>query len=248
MPATDKEMSTTFSLSYFFVDGTKQQTNIMLPLNYQSRYKFDNLEQITYKLQSYEESNLVLELGSESRNIEFTAAVTNSGKTQNLKSGEKLSFTDVEGEITIAISNPDPGKGYVFRLKASSIGKTIIKPIYPMLSSFSEECSIENEDSACYYSIDITPDMDYKHLFFFVPESEDIYISIQEFDYGYIEEDVFEKLKFQSEEISKSIGSFIEYLHNTEIKGLKYKKPEKSWNLKSWNLKSWNLKSEIFKY
>ena len=48
------------------------------------------------------------------------------------------------------------------------------------------------------------------------------------FDYGYIEEDVFEKLKFQSEEISKSIGSFIEYLHNTEIKGLKYKKPEKS--------------------
>jgi len=48
------------------------------------------------------------------------------------------------------------------------------------------------------------------------------------FDYGYIEEDVFEKLKFQSEEISKSIGSFIEYLQNTEIKGLKYKKPEKS--------------------
>ena len=56
-----------------------------------------------------------------------------------------------------------------------------------MLSSFSEECSIENKDSACYYSIDITPDMDYKHLFFFVPESEDIYISIQEFNYGYIE-------------------------------------------------------------
>ena len=45
------------------------------------------------------------------------------------------------------------------------------------------------------------------------------------FDYGYIEENVFEKLKFQSEEISKSIGSFIEYLQNTEIKGLKYKKP-----------------------
>ena len=185
MPATDKEMSTTFSLSYFFVDGTKQQTNIMLPLNYQSRYKFDNLEQITYKLQSYEESNLVLELASESRNIEFTATVTNSGITQNLKSGEKLSFTDVEGEITIAISNP--GKDSVLRLKASSIGKIIIKPIYPMLSSFSEECSIENKDSACYYSIDITPDMDYKHLFFFVPESEEIYISIQEFDYGYIE-------------------------------------------------------------
>ena len=44
------------------------------------------------------------------------------------------------------------------------------------------------------------------------------------FDYGYLEEDVFEKLKLQSEEISKSISSFIEYLQNTEIKGIKYKK------------------------
>ena len=48
------------------------------------------------------------------------------------------------------------------------------------------------------------------------------------FDYGYLEEDLFEKLKFQSEEISKSISSFIDYLQNTEIKGLKYKKPDKS--------------------
>ena len=48
------------------------------------------------------------------------------------------------------------------------------------------------------------------------------------YDYGYLEEELFEKLKFQSEEISKSISSFIEYLQNTEIKGLKYKKPDKS--------------------
>ena len=48
------------------------------------------------------------------------------------------------------------------------------------------------------------------------------------FDYGYLEEEVFEKLKYQSEEISKSISSFIEYLQNTEIKGLKYKKPDNS--------------------
>ena len=46
------------------------------------------------------------------------------------------------------------------------------------------------------------------------------------YDYGYIEKDVFEKLKFLSEEISKSISSFIEYLQTTEIKGLKYKKPD----------------------
>ncbi len=48
------------------------------------------------------------------------------------------------------------------------------------------------------------------------------------FDYGYLDEDVFEKLKFQSEEISKSISSFIEYLQSTEIKGLKYKKTNQS--------------------
>ena len=180
MPVTDKEMSTTFSLNYFYVDGTKQQTNIMLPLNYQSRYKFGNLDQITYKLQSYEKSNLVLELSSESKNTEFIASVTNPAK--QLKSGEKLIITNVEGQITISI--PNPGQDTVYRLKASSIGKTV--NIYPLLSSFSEECLIENKD-ACYYSIDITPDMDYKHLFFFVPESEDIYMSIQEFNYGYIE-------------------------------------------------------------
>ena len=46
------------------------------------------------------------------------------------------------------------------------------------------------------------------------------------YDYGYLEEDVFEKLKAQSEEISKSISSFIEYLQTTEIKGLKYKRPD----------------------
>ena len=44
------------------------------------------------------------------------------------------------------------------------------------------------------------------------------------FDYGYLDEEIFQQLRIQSEEISKSISSFIEYLQNTEIKGLKYKK------------------------
>ena len=39
-------------------------------------------------------------------------------------------------------------------------------------------------------------------------------------------EDTFEELKNQSVEISQSISNFIEYLQNTEIKGLKYKKPD----------------------
>ncbi len=43
------------------------------------------------------------------------------------------------------------------------------------------------------------------------------------FDYGFISEKQFEEVKSLSEEISKSINSFIDYLSNTEIKGTKFK-------------------------
>jgi len=43
------------------------------------------------------------------------------------------------------------------------------------------------------------------------------------FDYGFISEKQFEEMKSLSEEISKSINSFIDYLNNTEIKGTKFK-------------------------
>lgn len=43
------------------------------------------------------------------------------------------------------------------------------------------------------------------------------------FDYGFISEKQFEEIKLLSEEISKSINSFIDYLNNTEIKGTKFK-------------------------
>ena len=186
MPKTDNDISTTFSLNYFLVDESNtQKTDIILPLNYQSHYKFDNLEKITYTLWSYDKSNLVLELASESPNIEFTATVTNSGKTQELKSGGKLSFTDAEGEIKILI--PNPGKNSIYKIKSSSIGKQLNSQIYPILSSFSEECSIVDKNSACYYLIDKTPDMSHNHFAFFVPESEDIHISIQELDLGFAE-------------------------------------------------------------
>ncbi len=44
------------------------------------------------------------------------------------------------------------------------------------------------------------------------------------YDYGFLDEITFEELKNQSVEISQSISNFIDYLQNTEIKGLKYKK------------------------
>lgn len=43
------------------------------------------------------------------------------------------------------------------------------------------------------------------------------------FDYGFLPEDKFDALKLQSEEISKSISSFIDYLQTSDIKGVKFK-------------------------
>ena len=43
------------------------------------------------------------------------------------------------------------------------------------------------------------------------------------FDYGFLPEEDFVALRSQSEEISKSISSFIDYLQSSEIKGAKYK-------------------------
>ena len=45
------------------------------------------------------------------------------------------------------------------------------------------------------------------------------------YDYGFLHETTFEELKKQSVEISQSISNFIDYLQNTDIKGLIYKKP-----------------------
>ena len=46
------------------------------------------------------------------------------------------------------------------------------------------------------------------------------------YDYGFLDENTFKELKNQSVEISQSISNFIDYLQNTDIKGLKYKKPD----------------------
>ena len=43
------------------------------------------------------------------------------------------------------------------------------------------------------------------------------------FDYGFLSEKEFEALKFQSEEITKSISNFIDYLQTSDIKGSKFK-------------------------
>jgi len=46
------------------------------------------------------------------------------------------------------------------------------------------------------------------------------------YDYGFLDENTFEELKNQSVEIAQSISNFIDYLQNTDIKGLKYKKSD----------------------
>ena len=46
------------------------------------------------------------------------------------------------------------------------------------------------------------------------------------FDYGFLTEEQFEALKSQSEDISKSISSFIDYLQTSDIKGVNFKTPD----------------------
>ena len=46
------------------------------------------------------------------------------------------------------------------------------------------------------------------------------------FDYGFLTEEQFEALKSQSEDISKSISSFIDHLQTSDIKGVKFKTPD----------------------
>ncbi len=43
------------------------------------------------------------------------------------------------------------------------------------------------------------------------------------FDYGYISEQQFDEMKLLSEEISKSLSNFIDYLQNSEKTGSKFK-------------------------
>jgi four helix bundle protein len=44
------------------------------------------------------------------------------------------------------------------------------------------------------------------------------------FDFGYIEETEFEELRQRTKNLSQSIGAFITYLNQSEIKGPKYKR------------------------
>ena len=83
----------------------------------------------------------------------------------------------------IKITVPNKGKDFSFRVKLANIGKQPSSTVYQMLSSFSETCKIEDKNSACYYIIDKTPDMISNQSFFYLPESEDIYLFIQELDF-----------------------------------------------------------------
>ena len=188
MPKTEKESSTTYSINYLFINNNVQASGIILPLNYDSRYKFDdiNMKEITFTSQIYDTSNIIVEFTNESPNInpELYATIEYSGKTGIVKSGQNINMDKIQGEIKIKIENSILGA--IFRLKIASLGKQLSSFVYQILSSYSEKCSITSKESSCYYILDITPDIYYSSsVYLFVPESEDIYISIKDLDLGY---------------------------------------------------------------
>ena len=206
LPKTKNELNTVYSISYLFRNETNQAFDLLLPINYYARYKFEDLSEIYFSWHAYDyPCNVVLELISESPNIIFNSSVEYKGNKVELISDQKLNINGLQND-RIKIKVPNKGKDSSFRVKLTSIGKQPSSTVYPMLSSFSETCKI----SACYYIIDKTPDMVSNQAFFYVPESEDIYLSIQDLDFGFAED--------TSKDINQYLSLTKEYNYNSKGK------------------------------
>ena len=92
------------------------------------------------------------------------------------------------GKLTITIepSTPTFTKS-TFKFRVSSIGKSTESQIISILPYSSEKCEIK-QNSACYYTLDLSPENEAEIVYFYIPESEYAYISIDEFEYGYFVE------------------------------------------------------------
>ena len=88
--------------------------------------------------------------------------------------------------ITIQPSSPTVTK-VTFKFRVSSIGKSTENQIIPILPYSSEKCEIKQK-SSCYYTLDLSPDNEAEKVYFYIPESEYAYISIDELKYGHFAE------------------------------------------------------------
>ena len=189
-----KEVPTTFEISYLLKEKNERKTEVKLPLNYFTQYTLEttnDIKEITYSIQTYDSSDLLLELyaikeNDNDANFEVTASLSGIKLTSNeekyrMKNNKPGQFT-----ITIEPSSPTTTR-LTFKFRVSSIGKSTDSQIIPILPYSSEKCEIKQK-SACYYTIDLSPDNEAGKVYFYIPESEYAYISIDELKYGYFAE------------------------------------------------------------
>ena len=178
-----QEVPTTFEISYLLKQKNVKKKDVQLPLNYWVQYTFDTLSEIVYSLESYDAGALLLELYAIKENANDNCEVEASFNNVKLTSSEgnkKASLTKSTSSITI---KPKTGEKCRFKFRASSLGKSddIIVPILPYSS---EKCVITDNKKPCYYALDISPENDIDSAYFYVPETEDAYITIYKVNHG----------------------------------------------------------------
>ena len=186
-----KSTPTTFSINYLFKDSGNLKSEIELPLNYFIQYKLDDLNEIKYSINIFKKTSVVLELytinENEDDDSEITATFSLKGsEKEDLQPNEKIIKLLEEGCYEIIISNPSEDKKLLYKLRLSSIEKETKSLIIPILSSYSEKCTLDTENIACYYKLDIpidSKDNKAQYIYFYIPEIEEVIISIKELDY-----------------------------------------------------------------
>ena len=178
-----QEVPTTFEISYLLKQKNVKKKDVQLPLNYWVQYTFDTLSEIVYSLESYDAGALLLELYAIKENANDNCEVEASFNNVKLTSSEgnkKASLTKSTSSITI---KPKTGEKCRFKFRASSLGKSddVIVPILPYSS---ETCVITDNKKPCYYALDISPENDVDSAYFYVPETEDAYITIYKVNHG----------------------------------------------------------------
>ena len=179
----DKEVPTTFEISYLLKQKNERKTDVKLPLNYWAQYSFDTIKEITYSLESYDSGVLLFELYAIKENANDNCEVEANYNTDKFTSTEGSKRTTIKkgtSSINIKLKTGDKCR---FKFRASSLGKSddVIVPILPYSS---EKCVLTDNKKPCYYALDISPENDIDSAYFYVPETEDAYITIYKVNHG----------------------------------------------------------------
>jgi len=173
-----KEVYTHLSISYLY-KNSNTVSEINLPLNYYSQYSFTDSgpSKVNYYVSIYKPTSISIELflvkQNENDNSEVTATLSGTS-AKSLNSTKRFLNEDVSKNIAITVEYSGNDKP-TFKLKVSSLGEKYSSPVIPILSSFSEKC----KSKICYYTVDISKDIEEEYAYFYVPEAEDAIIYIQ---------------------------------------------------------------------